>query len=186
MHHLDEVAGTAFADPVAAGLAGIGMGADRLEEVSQVRPRLTVAAGHDARAVAGAFLAAGNAHADEADALLGESLDAALAVLVVRITAVDDDVAGLEVGQEVVDALIHGVAGLDHQQHAPWTLQQGHHCRCAVRALYRRAACRAGEELVHASTGTIPGDDAKALVGEVEDQVLAHYGEPDDGDVCGL
>ena len=54
------------------------------------------AAGHDARPVQRALLAAGDAGADEVQALLAQRLLAAAGVGEVRVAAVDDDVARLE------------------------------------------------------------------------------------------
>lgn len=55
-----------------------------------------VAAGHDRRAVPGALLAAGDARPDEEEAFLAEVLSATDRVVVVRVAAVDDDVAGFK------------------------------------------------------------------------------------------
>ena len=65
-----------------------------------MRPRRRAAAGHDGRAEARAFLAAGDAGADEQQALALEVLRAADGVREVRVAAVDDDVARLQVRQQ--------------------------------------------------------------------------------------
>ena len=67
--HLDVMAGAVFADPIAAGRAVLDFGGDALENILHVRPRGGRAAGHDARAMARAFFAAGNAGADVEQAL---------------------------------------------------------------------------------------------------------------------
>jgi hypothetical protein len=41
-----------------------------------------------------------------------------------------------------------------------------------------------GEELVHLGDGTVVGDDGEPVVVHVEDEVLAHDGQPDEGDVA--
>jgi hypothetical protein len=66
-----------------------------------------IAAGHERRAVARAFLAAGNAGADEENAFFLERVVAAHGVLVEGVAAVDDDVAFFEQRHEQVDEFIH-------------------------------------------------------------------------------
>ena len=63
--HFDVMARAIFAHPIAARRAVLDLGGDALENILDVRPRGRRAAGHDGRAVARAFLAAGNAGADE-------------------------------------------------------------------------------------------------------------------------
>ncbi len=95
--HLDVVACAVFADPVAAGGAVFNLGGDGLEDLLHVRPCFGVAAGHDGRAEARALFAAGDAGADEENALRREVLGAAVGVGEQRVAAVDDDVALFEV-----------------------------------------------------------------------------------------
>ena len=85
------------------------------------------AAGHDARAAAGAFFAAGDAGADVEQALGLDVFGAADRVLEEGVAAVNDDVAGFEVGEEVVDELVHGLAGFDHEHDAARLLEEGDH-----------------------------------------------------------
>ena len=95
VHHLDEVAGAVVADVRDAGLA-LGDRGDRAQDRAEGHPRLVRAAGHERRAVQRAFLAAGDAHADEVDAGLADRLLAADRVGEQGVAAVDDDVARLE------------------------------------------------------------------------------------------
>ena len=69
MHHFDEVPRAVRADPVTAGFAVLSFGGDGLQDGFDVRPGVGVAAGHDGGAVARAFFAAGDAHAEVADVL---------------------------------------------------------------------------------------------------------------------
>ena len=78
--HLDVVAGAVFADPVAAGRSVFDLGGDGLEDGLHVRPGGGIAAGHDGGAAARAFFAAGDAGADEENALFGQVLGAAVGV----------------------------------------------------------------------------------------------------------
>jgi hypothetical protein len=96
--HLDVVACAVFAHPVAAGCSVFDLGGDGLEDLLHVRPRGGIAAGHDGGAEARAFFAAGDAGADEENAFFGEILGAAVGIGEQRVAAVDDDVAGFEMG----------------------------------------------------------------------------------------
>ena len=116
--HLDVVARAVFADPVAAGRAVFDLGGDGLEDRLDVRPRCGIAAGHDGGAEARAFFAAGDAGADEENAFVREGFGAAVGIGEEGVAAVDDDVALFEMGQDVVDDLVDGVAGLDHEHDA--------------------------------------------------------------------
>jgi hypothetical protein len=78
---------------------------------SQVLAR---AAGHDGRPLARAFLAAGHAGSDEAQAQVAQPLVAALGVGVERVAAVDDDVTLVEQRDELFDHGVDRAAGLDH------------------------------------------------------------------------
>ena len=91
MHHLDVVACAHFSDPVAAGRAVVDFGRDRLEDVLDVGPGRRRAAGHDAQAMARAFLAAGHAGADVEQPLAFDVFLTAVGILEQRIAAVDDE-----------------------------------------------------------------------------------------------
>ena len=95
--HFDVMARAVFAHPIATRRAVLDLGGDALENILDVRPGRRRAAGHDGRAVPRAFLAAGNAGADEQQPLAFQILDAAVGVLEKRIAAVDDDVARFQV-----------------------------------------------------------------------------------------
>ena len=112
--HLDVVARAGVADPVAARLA-VGLGGRLLEDLLDVGPRGLGATGHERRAVARALLAARDARADEEETLSLELLGAAVRVGEVRVAAVDNDVALLEVRLELGDEVVDGRAGLDEE-----------------------------------------------------------------------
>src|SRR5579871_3616910 len=102
MHHLHVVPRALRTDVSAAGDAidlRRHLGQHRCDAV----PGFAVAARHHARALERALLAAGNAHADETDLFRFAGLVAAGGVGEERIAAVDDDVARIEMGQELVD-----------------------------------------------------------------------------------
>ena len=87
--HLHVVPGAVGAD-VGAARRPVDVGGDRLEDrLDRLVVGLAVAAGHDARPVQRSLLAAGDADAQEVDALLGELRVAALGVAEVGVAAVD-------------------------------------------------------------------------------------------------
>ncbi len=148
-----------------------------------VRPRGGIAAGHDRGAAARALFAAGDAGADEEDALGGQVLGAAVGVGEERVAAVDDDVAGFEMRQQVVDHLVDGVAGLDHQHDAARALEQAGQLLDGVRADDLRALGFVGEEVVDLGDGAVEDGDFEAVVVHVEDKVLSHDGEADQANI---
>lgn len=124
MDHLDVVASTLVTDPVTAGLA-VALGGNALEDVLDVGPGGLVTTGHEGGTVAGTLLTTRDTAADEADALLGEVLGAAVAVGEVGVTTVNDDVALLEEGQEGLDEVINGLAGHDEEHDTTRALELG-------------------------------------------------------------
>jgi hypothetical protein len=118
MDHLNEVARAAFADPVAAGNAIVDLRGDGLENGADVGPRFRRATGHEGRTVPRAFLAAGDAGADEENSFFLQLLVPAHRVRIMGIAAVDDDVALFEQRHETVDELVDRLARLDQEHDA--------------------------------------------------------------------
>jgi len=183
--HLDEVARATFADPVAAGLAGGGLGADGLEDLLHQRPGGRAATGHHRGAAAGAFLTAAHAGADVKQALAFQILGAADGVWKMRVAAVDDQVACFEVGQQQFDEVVHGLAGLHHEHDLTGPFQQGRQFLDRMGA-EDGFASRGGsfQELVYLGNRTVEGYHRVALVIHVQDEVLAHHGQTNQSDVA--
>ena len=177
------MAGAVFAHPVAAGSSVFDLGGDGLEDVLDVRPGGGIAAGHDGGAAARALFAAGDAGADEEDAFFGQIFGAAVGVGKERVAAVDDDVAGFEMGTDVVDDLVDGLAGLDHEHDAARALEQAGELLDGMRADDLGALGFVGEEVVHLGDGAVEDGDLEAVVVHVEDEVLAHDGQADEADI---
>ncbi len=148
-----------------------------------VRPCGGIAAGHDGGAEARAFFAAGDAGADEEDSFGGQIFGAAVGVGKQRVTAVDDDVARLKVRQHVVDHLVDGVAGFDHQHDAARPLEQAGQLFDGVGADNLGALGFVGEEVVHLGNGAVEDGNFEAVVVHVEDKILSHDGEADEADI---
>ena len=127
MHHLDVVTGTHLADPVAAGDVVFNLGANGLEDVLDEGPGSGRAARHHARAATGTFFAAGDAGTDVQQPLRLNVFLAAVGVFEQRVAAVDDDVALVEVRDQLLDEVIDRLARLDQHHHAPRCFQLGDH-----------------------------------------------------------
>src|ERR1043165_4740336 len=181
--HFDVMAGAVFADPIAAGGAILDFGGDLLENLLDVGPGGGRTAGHNARAVPRALFAAGNAGADVEQALGLDVFGPAHGVLEERIAAVNDDVAGFEMREQVLDELIHGGAGLDHEHDAARLLEQAGQFLEGMSADDVSAFGFLVEKVVHLRDGAIESDHGEAVVVHVEDEVLAHDGEADECDV---
>jgi hypothetical protein len=115
--HLDKVAGTGRSDmPPAA----VRRRSQRLKDRSKATDTLLVAADHQAEPLSQPPDAAAGADIEEVQAALSYLRGPVHGVAVVRIAAVNDDVAGRQQGQETVDRVIHWLPGGDHQPHRPW------------------------------------------------------------------
>lgn len=90
-----------------------------------VWPRLLVSTGHDAGAVTGTLLSSGHTRSDESDALLRKVLGAAVCIGVVRVAAVNDDVALLNatLGEKKLDEVVDGLSSHDEHHHATGLLE---------------------------------------------------------------
>lgn len=183
MNHLDVVASTLVTDPLAAGLA-VRLGGDVLEDILDVRPGLLVATGHDRGTVAGTLLTTGDTGTDKADTLGVEVLGAAVGVGEVRVATVNDDVTLLKtVLEEELDEVVDGLTGHDEEHHAARSLELGDELLDAVCANNGLALGLVLKELVDLGNGAVEGNDGVAVVGGVEDEVLAHDGKADETEV---
>ena len=177
--HLHVVARAVFAHPIAAGRPVIDLGSDLLEDVFHVRPGSGRAAGHDAGAAPGAFLAAGNAGADIEQALGLDVLCAADRVFEKGVAAVNDDVTRFEVRDDLLNEFVHCLAGLHHEHDAAGLLEQSDHLLNGVRANDIGALGLLIEEVVHLGDGAVVSGHSEPVVVHVQNQILAHNGQPD-------
>ena len=183
MNHLDVVASTVVTDPLAAGLA-VRLGGDVLEDLLDVRPGLLVTTGHDGRTLAGTLLTARDTGTDEADTLGLKVLSAAVGVGVVGVATVNDNVTLLKtVLEEELNEVIDGLAGHDEEHHAAGSLELGDELLDAVCANDALALGLVLKELVDLGDGAVEGNDGVAVVGGVEDEVLAHDRKADETEV---
>jgi hypothetical protein len=170
-------------NPLTAGLA-VALGGYGLQNVLDVWPCLLVSTGHDGRAVTGTLLTSRDTGSDESDALLGEVFGSSVGVGVVRVAAINDDVALLGTGlEDGLDEGVDGCAGLHEQHHAAGFLQLGDEVLDAVSAddgLALGFVCKEGIDLGDCA---VECHDSEAVVSHVENQVLAHDGQANEAEV---
>ena len=182
VNHLHEVTRAVFANPVAAGLA-VHVRADGLEDGLDIRPRLGRAAGHHARALQRALFAAGNAGADVVQTLALHVRGAAGGVREVAVAAVDDDVAGFENLQKLLDHVVDGFAGLDHHHNLARLGKVMRQLLDGVAADDVLALRAAFHKVGHLGGGAVENSNGESLGFHVHNQIFAHNGEADQTDI---
>ena len=135
-----------------------------MENIFHIRPSRFGTAGHDGWASAGAFFPAGNACANEMQAARFHIFRAANAVLVKGVAAINNDVTGLQIGEELIDKVIHGLTSLHEHHHAARAFEVGDHLRNGAGSDDICASRFAGHKLIHLGGGTIVGHDGEAVV----------------------
>ena len=180
--HLHIVTCAAGADVGDARFA-VHFGGDAFEDRLHHIPGRSRSAGHDRGAFARAFLTAGNAGTDEAEAEVAEPLVAALGVGVKRVAAIDDDVALVEQRDELLDDRIDGSAGLDHDHDL---------ARCGERldefleafCAHKFFARMGGDEFVGDRGRAVIHRNLEAAGFHIEHKILAHDGQSDQSEVA--
>ena len=183
VHHLHKVARAVLAHPIAAGRTVFHLGADGLEDGLHIGPRLRRTAGHHAGALERAFLAAGNAGADVIQALALHIGGAADGIREMGIAAVDDDIALFQVRDDLLDKIVHRLAGLHHQHHLARLFQIGHEFFDGIGADDVLALGAAFHKFGHFLRRAVVHRHGEALAFHIHHQVLAHYGQPDETDI---
>jgi hypothetical protein len=104
-----------------------------------------------------------------------------------RVAAIDYDIAWLSASlQEGLDERIDSWAGLDENHHTPRLLELLDEFFCAPRANDALALGFVLQEAVDFGDGTVEGYDGEAVIGGVEDQVLAHDSQTDEAEVAAV
>jgi len=178
VHHLHKVAGATRTHPVAAGLAVVGLGGNRLQHGGHQRPGLGRAAGHQGRAAQGAFFAAAHARADIQNAAALQAGDAARGVGIQRVAAVDEHIARRQQRAQVGQHRVHGGPGRHHQQNPARCLQAGHQCGQVVGHAGLQASCALRKLLALAGV-EVETADGKTVALKVQGEVLAHHAQAD-------
>lgn len=168
VHELDVVAhaGAAGAREAARHRQRLQQGLDAADVARQ-------AAGHEARAAAGARDAAAGPGVHEADAVAGEAAVAPDGVAPVRVARVHDDVAAVEVRREAVEDVVDGWPGGHGDQDAPRRRQ------ASAKVGGRRRGLEASLEESRLDAAAPVADDAPALLHGLQGQALAHLAQAD-------
>ncbi len=101
-----------------------------------------------------------------------------------RVAAIDDDIPLLQVRQQLFDHLIDCVAGFDHQHHPTWSLQSANQLFNRMRSDDLRPFCFVTNKVVHLRNGPVEDRHPITVIVHVENQILTHYGEPNETDVA--
>ena len=84
---------------------------------------------------------------------------------------------------QLLDEIVHRLAGLHHQHHPARRFEQADQFLDGVGADDLRALGLVGEEIVHLGDGAVVDRHGEAVVVHVQNQVLAHHGQADQADV---
>src|SRR5262249_38794377 len=184
--HLDEVAAAVRPaveiSPLGRAVGGLspggagdvaGAGSKLREDGIEMLHDRRFAADHEAISALASPDAPAGPDVDIVDALPAKLLRTADVVDVIGVAAVDEDVAGRELGDELGDGRVHG-RGWDHQPDGAWSLQPFHDIRG------RRGADRFGpRELFDRLRRPVVHHALMAAGEQAMDHVRAHTAESD-------
>lgn len=105
-----------------------------------------------------------------------------------RVTTINDDIALLDATfvYKQLDELVNGFAGLHQQHHAAGCLELGDKVLDVLCADDGFAFCFVLDEVLDFADGAVEGYDGEAVVGHVEDEVLAHDGQADEAEISSV
>ena len=112
--HLHVVSRAGLTYPITARLA-VDLSGSSLEDILDVWPSGVRTTRHERRTVTSTLLTTRDTRADKEEALGLKLLGAADGVGVVGVTTIDDDVARLKVGNELLDESVNGRPSLDEE-----------------------------------------------------------------------
>ena len=182
MDHLYEVTSTVLAYPVAARAVS-HLCADLLEDGRNDGPCSLRTAGHQGRTLESAFLSTRNAGTDVEQTFALNICSTTVGVGIVGVTAVDDDVAGLQQRDELVDEIVDSLTCLHHKHHLARTLQRSHKVferHSAVDVLTLGAGIH---EIFNFRYSAVEDAYAETFALHVEHQVLTHHRQADKANV---
>jgi len=133
------------------------------------------ATGHHGRTVAGTLLTTRDTAADKEEALGLELLGATDGIREVGVASVDDNITGLEEGQDLGNEVVDGRAGLDQHHDLARALQLLAELLDRVSANNLGALGFVGQEVVNLGDGSVVSADGEAVIVHVQDQVLALF-----------
>jgi len=170
--HLDVVTSTLVANPLTASIA-IALSGDALEDVLDVGPGLLITTGHERGAISGTLLTTRDTRADEADVLASKILGAAVGVREVRVTTVDDDIAGVKEGQNLLNPVVDSLTSLDQEHDTARRLELADELLNSLGADNGLALSLVFQESVDLGDGSVEGADGEAVVSHVQNKVLS-------------
>ena len=96
------------------------------------------------------------------------------------VSSVDYDVSLVHQGDKLVDEIIDGLPGLDHQENLSGSLEGRDEILEARRPVDVLTLAPVRHEVLHLGDRTVEDAHAEALAFHVEDEVLSHDGETDE------
>jgi len=172
--HLDEVTRPTIAKTRQRRLAIASLGAQCRQKRLRGVPHCFAPADHNRGAMARSLGATRDASPEIADPALTQFVGAALGVAIVRIAAVDHDIARCKVRHQPGNLDIDLIAGLDHQEDDP---------RRRERPGERRRVANDLDPARSRVAGRLPGicrNDLVSAIAGVQRQIAAHYAKADD------
>ena len=137
--HLHEVPGRSRPQPGHARIA-VDLRRSRFKDGTDALVGLFRPAGHDARPVTRAFFATRHAHAEKLDAFRRQVAGAHVRVFEIGVAGINDEIALVQVRQQILDDRIHRSAG-GHQHHdRARSAEQGDELMDVRRAAMSRSA----------------------------------------------
>ncbi len=183
VHHFHEVTSPSFANPVAARSAVFDMGADCLEYRFHVRPCCRRAAWHHGRSFQGAFLASGNPSADVQESFTLDVFSTTGSVRKMSVATINDYVSLVQKRDKTLDKIVHGLAGLDHEEYLTRSFQRSYEIFQRMSPVEILVLSSVFHEMVDFLDRTIVHAHMEPLAFHVQRQVLAHDSETYQSDV---
>src|SRR6516225_8020998 len=126
---------------------------------------------------------AGNTHSEIVQTFCGQGFLPALCIGIQRVTSVDHDIAGFEMGQQLIDDRVYRSASLDHDHHFTWFCE-------AAGKLLNGASCRntfsstaPDRKLLPNVRSPIVNRNGKTFALHIENKIFAHDSKADESDI---
>ena len=183
MHHLDVVTRPLLPYPITTGHPSVHLRRNILHNLFHKGPSRWRAPRHDTRTVPCTLFSTRYSRADIKQSFGFHFLLSPVRILKKRVTAVDNNVPFFQEWHHLLNKIIHRLPSLDQKHHPPRPLQHRDHLLNRVGSQHFRALRLVREKIVHLGDGTIKGHHGVAVVIHVQNNVLAHDGQPDKGDI---
>ncbi len=205
MDHLHIMAGAFVTNPVAAWFA-VAFGGYRLEDVLDEGPCFLIASRHKTRSVASTFLTTRYPCANESKSLFFQSFRSAVGVGIMRVAAINDDISWFNERQQQIDEIVDWLSSHDEEHDAPWLLEPqtellhgmctndmlvpysdtiSIECQVCLKPMLpgQRTFGFIFQETVDLGDCPVEDHDGKIMVGNVQNQILTHYGQTNEAEV---